>query len=522
MKRIFALLFVLAMMLSLVPAAVFATAQDLQALIDAGAEETIVLEADASNITVSRDTTIDLNGHNLDGVTVTGGTLYLLDSQTADYTVADGVYGKVTNVTGTVKAAEGYLQVEDSFHAVNLDIYAMTLRASDVGVYYKTRFEADEVVAELVESFGVALSVVTAPNAENLDSYCGYSVFTGFEAGEGANSAATSTLLKNIMKASNGDNKNAKNASLPVYGRAYIKTAEGYFFGETVKRSLQEQIELIDTKWAGLTEAQQAPVLALVEGYNSVMRAWNIPNILGGQAGEGVGKQEIDVPVTAENGVVTEATTVEQGAVSITVPAGVKLAEGADKLTLTVTPKETSDAGLTLEESEVLMPMDVHVEGIAADNAQPITIYLGKVMAENLNMGNYTVYHVENGNANEMTLIPVNAEFTAHNQYKYTLDGELTLYMATFSEVAVVSTEARWEGKRDYSWYNTKDTTLYIRNADQLAGFGAIVGDMAKTADGVNIEQDSFVNKTVVLLADISIGDLTDEDGRDVVFYPIG
>jgi len=511
MKKLVSILCVLAMMLSLIPAAAFAAEQELQAAIDAGAEEIIVLEADASNVTVNRDTTIDLNGHSIDGVTVTGGTLYCLDSQTADYTVADGVYGKVTNATGAVKAAEGYLQVGDSFHAVNLDIYAMTLRAADVGVYYKSNFAADEIVAAQVESFGVALSVVTAPNAENLDSYCGYSVFEGFEAGEGANAVGTSTLLKGIMKAANGDNKNAKNAAMPIYGRAYIKTAEGYVFGETVKRSLQQQVEAIDKVWNKLTDAQKAPVLGMLEAYTSVMEGWNIPNIKGGEAGEGAGEITVPVEVTTENGVVTEAVTVEQGAVSITVPAGVKLSEGAEKLTLTVTPKETSDTGIELEKNEVLMPMDVHVEGLAADNAQPVTIYLGKVMAENLNMGNYAVYHVENGKANEMILIPMDAEFTAHNQYKYSLDGELTLYVANFSEFTVVSEAAKWKGERDYSWYNTTDNTLYIRNADQLAAFSAIVGGMANQKNdpdlAADIAQDSFENKTVILLADIDLND---------------
>ena len=164
------------------------------------------------------------------------------------------------------------------------------------------------------------------------------------------------------------------------------------------------------------------------------------------------------------------------------------------------------------------------MEGLAADNAQPLTISLGKVMPENLNMGNYTVYHVENGKANEMVLIPVDAQFTAHNQYKYTLDGEVILYVANFSLFAMRSnTLNAWGGTRDYTWYDKDAEILYIRNADQLAGFGAIVGGMAKTADpetAANIEQDDFADQTVVLLADIAIGDTVADNGK--VFYPIG
>ena len=273
MKRILAFFCMLVMVASLLNPAVFAQTE----------ETVITLEADTSNMTVTGDTYIDLNGHSIDGVTVTGGTLYCMDSQTADYTVADGVYGKVTNITGQVEAASGYLAVEEkvlSFHRVNLDIYAMTLRANEVGVYYKSYFEADEVVATRVESFGVALSVVAAPTAENLETYCGYSEFTDFAPGKEANTVGTSTLLKGIMKAANQDAKNAANANLPIYGSAYIKTADGYFFGETVKRSFRQQLEAVDAAWDRLTKAQKAPVRELVKTYAAVVSGWNIPNIL--------------------------------------------------------------------------------------------------------------------------------------------------------------------------------------------------------------------------------------------------
>ena len=397
MKKYLSLFCVLAMVLGVVSPAAMAAEQDLQATVTTNAEEIIVLEADASDITINGDTVIDLNGHNLGGVTVTGGTLYCMDSQTADYTVADGVYGKVTNVTGSVKAAEGYLQVGESFHRVNLDIYAMTLRASDVGVYYKTRFEADEVVAEQVESFGVALSVVAEPNAQNLDSYCGYSVFTGFEAGKDANAVGNSTLLKNIMKASNGDNKNARNAAMPVYGRAYIKTSEGYFFGESVKRSLQEQVEAINGIWGDLKYSQQAPVLELLSRYETVCAGWEVPNIEGILVPGIDSEIEMPIAVKSENGVVVEESVISENDVAVTVPAGAMLAEGAEKLTLTVTPKDSTDTDLTPTDSQVLVPVDVHMDGVVADNAVPMRITLKHCLPKGLNNGNVKLYHVEQG-----------------------------------------------------------------------------------------------------------------------------
>ena len=100
MKRLLAILCTLALMLSVINPAVFAAENSsLQAAKDDDSFEIIVLEEDTSNLTVNRDTYLDLNGHDLTGVSVTGGTLYIRDSATADYTVADGVYGQVTNVT---------------------------------------------------------------------------------------------------------------------------------------------------------------------------------------------------------------------------------------------------------------------------------------------------------------------------------------------------------------------------------------------------------------------------------------
>jgi hypothetical protein len=105
--------------------------------------------------------------------------------------------------------------------------------------------------------------------------------------------------------------------------------------------------------------------------------------------------------------------------------------------------------------------------------------------------------------------------FTAHNQFKYDpATGDLTLYMASFSEVAVVAdTEKAWEGNYDYNWYDADATELTIANADQLAAFGAIVGGMnGQTAD-------NFEGKSVKLIGDINLGDKDNANGS-LIFHP--
>jgi hypothetical protein len=66
-------------------------------------------------------------------------------------------------------------------------------------------------------------------------------------------------------------------------------------------------------------------------------------------------------------------------------------------------------------------------------------------------------------------------------------------------------------------WYNTTDTTFTITTEEQFAGFGAIVGGMAKDDQG-NVIQDTFEGKTVNLGADLDLGGLNNSR----VWYPIG
>ena len=161
----------------------------------------------------------------------------------------------------------------------------MTLRSivngeAQPSIYYQSYFKGDQIVAQEVDNFGVALGVYEMPNAVNMDTKCKYSKFTKFISGEDGNESGTSTLLKGIMKKTNSESINKRNANMDIYGRAYVKLNDGsYLFGKGVSRSLKEQIEETDKLWNKLNDDQMNGYTTVYETYRSVMKNWDIPNI---------------------------------------------------------------------------------------------------------------------------------------------------------------------------------------------------------------------------------------------------
>ena len=229
------------------------------------------------------------------------------------------------------------------------------------------------------------------------------------------------------------------------------------------------------------------------------------------------------------------------GVISAEVPAGVMLDPNVTKLTLNVSDVANSQANVTLSETEASLSIDVHIDGVAADNDVVMAIGIKELLPVGLNMGNYRFYHVENGQTGAMTLLADGA-VAEHNNYEYDpATGDVVLYLKSFSEVAMIAEPAAWEGNRDYSWYTNavapvdgQTVTEYIiANADQLAALSAIVGGMAKDengnflitytdSDGDEHHNDTFSGKTVKLVADINLGDKESENNPDIIFYPIG
>lgn len=207
-----------------------------------------------------------------------------------------------------------------------------------------------------------------------------------------------------------------------------------------------------------------------------------------------------------------EGITIQGANTNAVIPAGVQLEKGTEKLTLEVKSMSSSEANVTLGENEDIRSLNVHVQGVSSDNDIPMEIYIKEAAAKGLNAGNLKLYHVENGTTVEMTAVD---EFSAHNQFKYDpATGDITLYMATFSEIAVVLDKVNaWNGDIANGFNGGSGTTTdpyQIANADQLAYLNELVSS----------ENGIYNAASYKLLSDIVFAGQTEE--KKLVWYPIG
>ena len=251
MKRLFAAMLLLVLLLVCTP----------KLAADANTDLLILYEDLVEPLVINKDTTMDLNGHTVRGeITVVDGyTLMVMDSQTDDYTINDDSgYGKLLNTSGKVVAADGYLQVNEndgmSFHKVTLSLISVTLRPENAGIYYGGDFYGDELVAERVDRFGIALRLNMAP--------------------------VTGTLLNDVMKKGISAEENKARAQYKIYGSAYIRTTDGqYIFSESQNYSFMKVMQLADDQWPTLTKTQKKAIESLYNRFESIIGTWSLPNI---------------------------------------------------------------------------------------------------------------------------------------------------------------------------------------------------------------------------------------------------
>ena len=250
-----------------------------------------LLQDIAQDVQITKNITLDLNGHSIVGNLSTGDgvTAALKDAQTDDYTVEDDAgYGKITGTVSGVEAQKGYMMItengEVSFHRLNLDPVTVCVRPSVAGIYYSSQFGGDEVIKRNIVAYGSALGAGIAPNFADKT----YTRFTADTWQTGADSEGNSkniqngTILQNIMTANDQSGAETK-----VYSQAYVELSDGTkVLGKLVCCSLRDMIEGTDKLagvnqiWSSLKPVQQEAMLNMYRAYSHVMSTWNIPNII--------------------------------------------------------------------------------------------------------------------------------------------------------------------------------------------------------------------------------------------------
>ena len=199
-----------------------------------GYVELELAEPVTADITVDPALTLDLGGCDITGSLTVDGTLTVMDSATDDYDVSDGLYGEITGtVNGTLVAAEGYLPAAKGFHKFDQYIRSVNLRPGDAGIYYSAAIRYDEVLAEEIDTCGVAVSLADLPGSDfETDADTLYA--------EGENGV----LIQNILT---GDSEDADRAIMDIYAASYVKLKDGTVLvsDENIAYSLYDVLLLV-------------------------------------------------------------------------------------------------------------------------------------------------------------------------------------------------------------------------------------------------------------------------------------
>jgi len=252
-------------------------------------EKYLLLNADAELLELTDDVYIDANGYT---VLVNGtGKLYAMDSSNDDY---DGcgmwiVIGEVEVVKDVVNPVNGnrYILIKNEdetygAHRIEMDVTHVTLSTANAGVYFKSEYKCDDVLAAHVGDYGVILSVDGGAEIASV-------MEVAFAPNEEHTVSGASTEVYGIFKSEGRTNEeNAAIGETVICAVPYI-TVDGEKIGEntSVQMSLLDVMEKIDAAWNNdtgfvLTEEEKAQAQALYATWKDLgMSAWaeKLPNI---------------------------------------------------------------------------------------------------------------------------------------------------------------------------------------------------------------------------------------------------
>lgn len=190
--------------------------------------------------------TVDLAGNH---VNITGnGAVYGMDSanDTYDATLCgSATFDTGIKLAGMKAAADGktYFAVQDgnsyTFHRGGMDITSVSIRPSAAGMYYSALWQCDEILADKIDAFGVAVSLVEAPGDDFVEkNNTLYTQQEGFENGVTGNGVLISGIVKNGRT-----DLNSACAKMPIYAAAYITMDGENYTGAAESYSLHSMLD---------------------------------------------------------------------------------------------------------------------------------------------------------------------------------------------------------------------------------------------------------------------------------------
>ena len=230
-------------------------------------------------ITLAGDAYLNLAGYNL---VVSGeGTVYGFDSANDDY---DG-YGLLTvaedaeiEIAPELKILKNrYIAVPENgaygFHRLAMWLSDVTLRTSNPGMYYKAAYQCDAVLAELVDSYGVALSLNAVPTIDFANeagvkyTQYGNEAFAANRNGTLVNSNSGSVV--GILKDKNSAETNTANLNRVIYANAYISFAKDGWTHTVISDSINAGKTVADEDFKGTAYSLADILLAVNENWEN-------------------------------------------------------------------------------------------------------------------------------------------------------------------------------------------------------------------------------------------------------------
>lgn len=230
-------------------------------LVICGAEE-LVLGVDSYSV--------DVNGCNVNISGEEGSDVTCVDSANEDYKT----YGLVTldenvvlnNDIQTNAAGHDFFTVEEndqySFHILDMEITAVSLKTSSGGLYYYAKYYCDSKLAEYVDTFGIVTQLNSMPTDFNEDTTL-YSEIAGSKFV--ANKEITGATMNNIITTTvNEGMTNDQRGDTKVYAAPYVILTTGgeKIATEEVGMSLKDCCDAIDDMISDLLAADAADATA--------------------------------------------------------------------------------------------------------------------------------------------------------------------------------------------------------------------------------------------------------------------